>query len=258
MAQKARTYRLTAAGRSAWESEDTAVPEDYRRILWLMDFHGQEGVVGELLRRYPRNVLNEWLTEMEDLGLIEPAIEGQDEPGFSTREADRTLGLDQARMRRDGESASASLARTGAYISADRLTRRPAPRKSPAETVVLIVEDDPDQLALADLRVSMAGYKVRVAKSVNEFLHSMLDEGAPDLLLLDVVLPDGNGFELLTKMRRHAVLGSLPIVMLTAENEAEDIGKGLLLGADGYITKPYTKNILADVIRRILKQEGGL
>lgn len=258
MAQKARTYRLTAAGRSAWESEDTAVPEDYRRILWLMDFHGQEGVVGELLRRYPRNVLNEWLTEMEDLGLIEPALEGQDEPGFSTREADRTLGLDQARMRRDGESASASLARTGAYISADRLTRRPAPRKSPAETVVLIVEDDPDQLALADLRVSMAGYKVRVAKSVNEFLHSMLDEGAPDLLLLDVVLPDGNGFELLTKMRRHAVLGSLPIVMLTAENEAEDIGKGLLLGADGYITKPYTKNILADVIRRVLKQEGGL
>jgi len=258
MAQQARTYRLTAAGRSAWESQDTAVPEDYRRILWLMDFHGQDGVVGELLRRYPRNVLNEWLTEMEDLGLIEPYVEGEaDESAFSTREADRTLGLDQARMRRDGEAARAALARTGAYISADRLSGRPTPRKAPAETVVLIVEDDPDQLALADLRVSMAGYKVRVARSVNEFLHSMLDEGAPDLLLLDVLLPDGNGFELLTKMRRHAVLGSLPIVMLTAENDAEDIGKGLLLGADGYITKPYTKNILADVIRRVLKQEGS-
>jgi len=259
MAQKARTYRLTAAGRSAWESQDTAVPEDYRRILWLMDFHGQDGVVGELLRRYPRNVLNEWLTEMEDLGLIEPTTAGEEgESTFSTREADLTLGLDQARMRRDGASASAALARTGAYISADRLSHRPAPRKPLADTVVLIVEDDPDQLALADLRVSMSGYKVRVARSVNEFLHSMLDDGAPDLLLLDVLLPDGNGFELLTKMRRHAVLGSLPIVMLTAENEAEDIGKGLLLGADGYITKPYTKNILADVIRRVLKQEGDV
>jgi len=235
-----------------------AVPEDYRRILWLMDFHGQDGVVGELLRRYPKNVLDEWLTEMEDLGLIETSEVQQDGSTFSTREADRTLGLDQARMRRDGESASVALARTGAYISADRLSRRPAPRKPPADTVVLIVEDDPDQLALADLRVSMAGYKVRVAKSVNEFLHSMLDEGAPELLLLDVVLPDGNGFDLLTKMRRHAVLGSLPIVMLTAENKAEDIGKGLLLGADGYITKPYTKNILADVIRRVLKQESNV
>jgi CheY-like chemotaxis protein len=246
---------LTSAGRNAWESQDMAVPEDYRRILWLMDFHGQDGGLGELLRKYPRNVLDEWLIEMEDLGLIEVAS-GDGDAAFSTHDADRTMGLDQARVKRDGRAASVDLARTGAYISADRLSRRPAPRKAPGDTVVLIVEDDPDQLALADLRVSMAGYKVRVAKTVNEFLHSMLDEGAPDLLLLDVSLPDGNGFELLTKMRRHAVLGSLPIVMLTSENEPEDVGKGLLLGADGYITKPYTKNILADVIRRVLKQDA--
>jgi len=81
----------------------------------------------------------------------------------------------------------------------------------------------------------------------------MLDEGAPDLLLLDVMLPDGDGFEVLSRMRRHQALGSLPIVMLTAKNEPGDIGRGLVLGADGYITKPYTKNILADVIRRVLK-----
>ena len=256
MGEKERTYRLTSAGRNAWESQDMAVPEDYRRILWLIDFHGQGGVLSELLRKYPRNVLDEWLIEMEDLGLIE-AASGEREAAFSTHDADRTMGLDQARVKRDGQAASVDLARTGAYISADRLSRRPAPRKAPGDTVVLIVEDDPDQLALADLRVSMAGYKVRVANSVNAFLHSMLDEGAPDLLLLDVKLPDGNGFELLTKMRRHAVLGSLPIVMLTSENEPEDVGKGLLLGADGYITKPYTKNILADVIRRVLKQDAA-
>lgn len=100
----------------------------------------------------------------------------------------------------------------------------------------------------------MAGYKVRVATSVNGFLHTMLDDGAPDLLLLDIVLPDGDGFDLLSRMRRHQALGSLPIVMLTAKNDPEDIGKGLVLGADGYITKPYSKNILADVIRRVLKQ----
>ncbi len=209
------------------------------------------------MRQYPKNVLDEWLVEMEDLGLIESAVGETGAGSFSTREADRTLGMDQARLKRDGQAASAQLARTGAYISADRLNKRPAPRKTPGETVVLIVEDDPDQLALADLRVSMAGYKVRVAASVNAFLHSMLDEGAPDLLLLDVLLPDGNGFELLAKLRRHPVLSSLPIVMLTSENEPEDIGKGLLLGADGYITKPYTKNILADVISRVLKHEKG-
>lgn len=258
MVDKERTYRLTESGRAAWEGQDAAVPEDYRRILWLMDFHGHNGVAKDLLSRYPRHMMDEWLSEMEDLGLIEPAPEGQEEEGtFSAREADRTLAMDQAKVREESAAAGASLTRTGAYIAADRLNQRPAARKAPSDCVVLIVEDDPDQLALADLRVSMAGYKVRVAQSVKAFLQSILDAGAPDLLLLDVLLPDGNGFEVLAKLRRHAVLGSLPIVMLTAESKAEDIGRGLLLGADGYITKPYTKNILADVIRRVLKHDGA-
>jgi DNA-binding response OmpR family regulator len=56
-------------------------------------------------------------------------------------------------------------------------------------------------------------------------------------------------------LRRHQSLSALPIVLLTAKDEAADIGRGLVLGADGYVTKPYTKNILADVIRRVLKQD---
>lgn len=257
MTSKERSYLLTDAGRRAWEGQDLSVPEDYRRILWLMDFHGKEAVVGELLRRYPAKVLDEWLMEMEQLGLIEPATDGTESAAFSTRATDRTGNMDQAALKRNGEAASEHLTHTGAYIAADRLSARPAHRKGPSDCVVLIVEDDPDQLALAELRVSMAGYKVRLATSVNAFLHSMLDDGAPDLLLLDVFLPDGNGFDLLVKMRRHAVLGALPIVMLTSENKPEYIGKGLLLGADGYIIKPYTKNVLADVIRRVLKHDGS-
>ena len=245
-------YQLTQAGRQAWESQDSAVPEDYRRILWLMDFHGQEGILAELLRRYPKNVLDEWLVEMEDLGLIEPALDGAQ--AFSSREADRTQAMDHASVRRESRDAGVALARTGAYISADRLSQRPAQPKSPAQTVVLIVEDDPDQLALADLRVSMAGYQVRVAKTVNAFLQSMLDEGAPDLLLLDVMLPDGNGFDILAQLRSRPEFATLPVVLLTVKAELVHIRNGLALGADGYITKPYSKNQLAEVIRRVLKQ----
>jgi CheY-like chemotaxis protein len=246
-----RLYRLTQAGRDAWESQDAAVPADYRRILWLMDLHGQHGLIDGLVRHYPRNVLDEWLAEMEELGLI-----SSEEGAELGSAADKTLALDQIRLRRDLETAGTSLARTGAYPATDRLGRREALRKAPADTVILVVEDDPDQLALADLRVTMAGYKVRVAGSVHAFLQTMLDDGAPDLLLLDVTLPDGDGFEILAKLRLHPALKSLPIVMLTAMSDPADIGKGLVLGADGYITKPYTKNILADVVRRVLKQDG--
>jgi CheY-like chemotaxis protein len=247
-----RNYRLTDAGREAWEGQDSAVPADYRRILWMMDVQGQGGVAEALSKLYPPDMLEEWLSELEELGLIECIPEGAE--GFAPRSSDNTAALDQAQIREAAKIAGATLASTGAFLALDRLRRRPPPMKPPADTIVLIVEDDPDQLALADLRVSMAGYKVRVASSVNGFLQALVDEGAPDLLLLDVMLPDGDGFDVLSKMRRHQALGSMPIVMLTAKSDAADVGRGLVLGADGYITKPYTKNILADVIERVLKR----
>lgn len=250
----ARIYRLTAAGRKAWEGEDAGVPADYRRILWMMDLHGS--APESLAKVFPAQMLEEWLSELEELGMIELVPEGEGrEDDFAAGDSDKTLAFDHTELGKAATEAGAALARTGAYLAAHRLRRRPAPLKPPEETVVLIVEDDPDQLALADLRVSMAGYKVRVANSVNGFLQAIVDEGAPDLLLLDVMLPDGDGFDVLARMRRHPALGSLPIVMLTAKAEAADIGRGLVLGADGYVTKPYTKNVIVDVIRRALKHE---
>ena len=248
-----RVYRLTQTGRDAWESQDVAVPADYRRMLWLMDFHGHAGVIRDLLRQYPKHVLDEWLAEMEELGLIEQTLDPQEtEAAFSSREADKTQAMDQSRVRREADTASASLARTGAYIAADRLSQRPSPNRAPADSVVLIVEDDPDQLALADLRVTMAGYQVRVAESGQALKETLRAKGLPDILLLDVMLPDADGFAILAGMRRHPKLALLPVIMLTAKDDPADISKGLALGADGYVTKPYSRNILADTIRRVL------
>ena len=112
----------------------------------------------------------------------------------------------------------------------------------------------PDQLALAQLRLTMAGYQVRSvdrAKALSRFLR---EQARPDLLLLDVMLPDGNGFDILGRLRARPEFAMLPIVMLTMKAELVHIRKGLALGADGYITKPYSKNQLAEVIGRVLKQ----
>ena len=75
----------------------------------------------------------------------------------------------------------------------------------------------------------------------------------PDIVLLDVMLPDGNGFDILARIRSHPKLALLPVVMLTAENRAEDIKRGLALGADAYVTKPYSKTIVVDTIHAVLK-----
>lgn len=251
-----RIYRLTASGRGAWESQDAAVPADYRRLLWLMDFHGHAGLLREMVGGYPRHVLDEWLGELEELGLIEQVPAGQEGEQDFALPREKTVRLDQERLRQETAAAGQSLLQTGSYLSLDRLKYRQPTAKPPSQTEALIVEDDPDQLALADLRMTMAGYRVRVATSVIGFLQSMFDDGAPDLLILDINLPDGSGFDILARMRRHKALSTLPVVLLTVKSDPADIGKGLALGADGYVVKPYTKSILADVVRRVLKQEG--
>jgi CheY-like chemotaxis protein len=253
-AMSERIYRLTEAGRNAWESQDTAVPADYRRLLWIMDFHGHAGLLKKLVGSYPGHILNEWLGELEQLGLIEQVPAGEEAERDFTLGGDATQRLDSKLLRDETEKAASVLARTGAYLALDRLRTRQRAAKLPEDSVVLIVEDDPDQLALADLRMTMAGYRVRVAPNATAFLRSMFEDGAPDLLLLDIELPDGDGFEILSRMRRHKVLSDLPIVMLTAKTDPGAIGRGLALGADGYVTKPYTKNILADIVRRVLNQ----
>ena len=234
-------YGLTEAGRRAWESQDAAVPADYRLILWLLEFHGNDYTVSAF-NQFPRGLLLEWLGELEELGLIERA---SGELGGGPESDIEVLD--------DKVAAAEMLARGGAYVCEHRLRGRQPPGKARSQIAVLIVEDDPDQLALADLRVSMAGYSVRVATTADALMRSFASEGPPDLLLLDVELPDDNGFDILWRLRRHRRYHYLPVVLLTVRADGEDIGKGLALGADGYVTKPYSRNLLAGVIERVLK-----
>jgi CheY-like chemotaxis protein len=161
---------------------------------------------------------------------------------------------DSGRFARTTVIAGATLLRSGSFLAVDRISNLPRLAKKPAQTVVLVVEDDPDQKALAELRVTMAGYQVRSVEGAKALSRFLREEERPDLLLLDVNLPDGDGFDILAKLRGRPEFAMLPVVLLTVRTDPADIRKGLTLGADGYITKPYSKNQLAEVIGRVLKQ----
>jgi len=147
----------------------------------------------------------------------------------------------------------ATLLRSGSFLAADRIANIAPLSKTRAETVILLVEDDPDQMALGELRLTMAGYQVRSVDRAKALSRYLREESRPDLMLLDVMLPDGNGFDILAQLRSRPEFSTLPIVMLTVRTELVDIRNGLALGADGYITKPYSKNQLQEVISHILK-----
>jgi two-component system OmpR family response regulator len=230
-------YVVTKTGRAAWESGDAAVPEQYRLFLWRIDMQGDEQACNALREAHPKSLVADWIGELLELGYLERG---------KRSDADITVPIDVGAFAA-ATSAAQSLSSMGAFVSADAMPRG----KKPEDTVVLVVEDDPDQRALADLRVTMAGYQVRVASSVNEMLWALLDEDLPDVLLLDVNLPDGNGFDVLAKLRRHPRYARLAVVLLTAVRDPEAIGRGLALGAQGYVAKPYSRNVLARVIRTI-------
>lgn len=255
------TYRLTEIGRTVSTGADLSVPGDYRRILVLVKEDTHFDVIRAALRRYPDKLIQDWVAELEEIGYLEIV------PGEIDLDLDFTKMIarpavsaamtkeDAKRIAADAKSAESALARAGAWVAEDRIKNRPPHAKPVAETTVLIVEDDPDQLALADLRVSMAGYQVRAAIDARGLLDDLRTKALPDILLLDVMLPDGNGFEILAKLRKHPKFALLTVAMLTAKDNPQEIAKGLELGADAYLTKPYSKNILVDTIGRILRMK---
>jgi len=257
MANAGRIYCMTAAGRQAWKSEDASVPTAYRRILGMVDTETHSDVIRGYLRRYPDALIFEWLAELEELGLLESHAgeQAHDLDFTGSFPLPRLIAEDQARVARDTVAAGGALQRKGVYLAADRLKHRPASLKTPTDVTVLIVEDDPDQLILADLRVKLAGFVVRTADSAKALHDALAAHGAPGVLLLDINLPDGDGFDILASLRSHPAHALLPIVMLTVRDDPNDIRRGLTLGADGYITKPYSKQLLADTLRQVLKLE---
>jgi CheY-like chemotaxis protein len=254
-----RIYCRTAAGDRALHSTERALPSYYRRVLQIVGRGAHPDVIRGFLRHIPDDLLGEWIAELQELRLLGSAPVDEDgDPDITYPPQPMRLnasGLkpdDTGRTVREVRAAQEALDRAGAYLFQDRLQNRPRLAKKAGAITVLVVEDDADQAALANLRVSTAGYAVRVARNFKELIEAVRGP-LPDLLLLDVNLPDGDGFDILGRIRRHRKLALLPVVMLTARTDPQDVRRGLDVGADGYITKPYSKKILAEIIRSVLK-----
>jgi DNA-binding response OmpR family regulator len=112
---------------------------------------------------------------------------------------------------------------------------------------VLIAEDEPSILASLEFLLRESRYEVRAARDGEEALR-LVESFAPELVLLDVMMPARSGLEVCQKIRENPAWRPIKVVMLTARGRASEIEKGLALGADAYVTKPFsTKELLARV-----------
>ena len=127
----------------------------------------------------------------------------------------------------------------------------PGRARAPADTHVLVVEDDNGTAAVIVKVLDKMGYPTRRARDLREVVSALMANPKPNLILLDVVLPDADGFELLKRIRSHSKLKHIPVLMLTSLSDRKDIARGLGLGADGYVTKPALPSTLIDAVQAI-------
>ena len=120
---------------------------------------------------------------------------------------------------------------------------------------VLIVEDEEDIQQLVGFNLIKAGFQVEYSDSGEQALEKIL-EHHPDLILLDLMLPGIDGIEVCKVLRSKNTTAEIPIIMLTAKGEETDIVDGLEVGADDYITKPFSPKILISRVKAVLRRKA--
>ncbi len=119
---------------------------------------------------------------------------------------------------------------------------------------ILIVDDDEDVLLIVQTILDNAGYTTAVARNGREGVEKAMDQ-TPDLILLDVMMPELSGWEVCTTLKSAAETRHIPIAMLTVKSEIRDLITGMQVGADDYITKPFTRKKLLSTVKRLLEEE---
>jgi DNA-binding response OmpR family regulator len=116
---------------------------------------------------------------------------------------------------------------------------------------VLVVDDEPNIVMSLEFLMRRAGFEVAIARNGKEAL-AALDGVPPDLLLLDVMMPEFDGYEVCERIRARPEWSATKIIMLTARGREVERERGLALGADAYVTKPFSTRDLVEQVKRML------
>lgn len=149
--------------------------------------------------------------------------------------------------------SASSLNKAGYFVGIAK-KRSARERHASEQMTAIVVEDEVNLARFIKTYLSFDGFQVRLAANRAEVIAEFRKRPVPDLILLDVALPDADGFEILLRTRQHSALKDVPVIMLTGQATREAVLKGMAAGADGYITKPFEAEALMRAVRTVLGQ----
>ncbi|HEX2622136.1 MAG TPA: response regulator [Phototrophicaceae bacterium] len=124
---------------------------------------------------------------------------------------------------------------------------------SDARPLILVVDDDPSILRLVQTMLTRAGMDAVMADTAMKAAQALKSKPMPNLMILDMMLPDVSGIDFLRQMRAKEIFDPLPVLILSALADPQQIRDGLSAGADRYLTKPYLANNLVSTVNEMLK-----
>jgi two-component system OmpR family response regulator len=248
---------LTGAGRAELREPDTELGREALKLLVLIDgkasvaqiARSATGMSAEKVRATLAALLADGVVAKGDSELPFGAIDPGDFFKAKVTSPDEVFAAELMSELAEGVS---SLEDTGYYVSIARRAAGAPARKAGARLVAVVVEDDPDLAKLLKTYLKLEGIDTVAAANRAEVGEALGRPNAPDLVLLDVQLPDVDGFDVLSRIRAHALLKAVPVIMLTGEATRAAVLKGLHGGADGYVTKPFQIDVVIKAVQTVL------
>ena len=257
-------FALTPKGQAELGGAGTSLSVQELEVLVLIDGRSTVGETAARTRALGREAAVAILGKLANEGLIEIVKVEDGAPDFVDFFDSKRAVIPTAAATAQAKKASAATAlllQERGYVV--RIARRPGSKRELEKShtlSILAVEDEPVLSNMLKHILEAEGFKVRTAQNRAEIIAEFRRPPLPDLVLLDVMLPDVDGFEVLQKIRQHPALTTLPVVMLTAKATRDGVLKGITGGADGYITKPFEIRALVKAVNAVLglSEEGLL
>jgi two-component system OmpR family response regulator len=247
-------FAVTGKGSAALKKPGTQLTAADLQILILLDGFSTVAQIAKLVPAIPRADIDAMLYRLEQAKMIVNTVGTESDEmgsGFSTISVPAGFFSSLTDATPEAEGGASLLKQQGYYV---RIARDLGPRDAtgaPPPTI-MVIDDDVDLQKLIRTYLTMEGFRSRSAHGRDEIMAALRVPPIPDLILLDVQMPDANGFDVLARMRQHPVLKNMPVVMLTAEATRESVLRGLQGGADGYVTKPFEPDVLMTAVKSVL------
>jgi CheY-like chemotaxis protein len=245
-------YSKTAKGRAELEAHKGKLDASLRTLLNLVGERSSFAQMKARLARIPEPQLRAAFDKLLKEGYIESADDDLDFTAMLEKPAPKPSAAEVKEAESRTMAGMPSLRKAGYYVNILSRPGRRAPPRGGSKYTVLVLDGDQRNALLLGRTLMGAGFEIRGAASKEDILGQLRKAPEPDVIVMDTVLPDMEGLDLLARLHSHERFAKVPVIVMTEKMEQESVVAALSRGASGYMTKPFKPEALLESVKGVL------